>query len=383
MNRVLIVAAPIYSLGGGIRHCVAVATAVHEAGWETRLLLAERGAGADARAFVEKHAPFCTTRGHRGGPLKNIGKTLVALLLDRDVRSRSTLVYAPVPQSAIAAYLVFRLIGRRCRLAIGLQGRVIATGLPRWKRLIYTLLLRRCLADGSVEVWSVSMHAAEETAYELHLPANWLERTHILRNTAFATGDAPWVTPIRRQVAPTRARRSPAGSRRLLVLGRLSPEKGVSVAIAALRWLPEGTHLRICGTGPEERSLRAFAEQLGVAHRVQFAGWALDPREELRQADVLLVPSLQEGFPVAVLDALWAGCRVVASAVGGIKELYAACPSALEIVHPGDVHSLARAVETATSRSQAHAIPATLTWSAFSSRIASALSSPHIREAST
>ena len=102
-----------------------------------------------------------------------------------------------------------------------------------------------------------------------------------------------------------------------LVAGRLSPEKGVDVAIAAARLLP-GHRLWICGDGPERGRLEAAAPP-----DVRFLGHL--PRERLarliREVAVVAVPSRWwENLPYAVLEAQAAGRAVVASAMGGIPE---------------------------------------------------------------
>jgi len=112
----------------------------------------------------------------------------------------------------------------------------------------------------------------------------------------------------------------PAGSRPIwLYAGRLSPEKGVDVAIAAARALP-GADLWICGTGPEEARLRAIAHG---APNIRFLGH-LPQRilsRHIRTARAVVVPSRWfENFPYAVLEAQAAGCAVVASRIGGIPE---------------------------------------------------------------
>jgi glycosyltransferase involved in cell wall biosynthesis len=57
-------------------------------------------------------------------------------------------------------------------------------------------------------------------------------------------------------------------------------------------------------------------EELGLARSVEFLGWVDNLSSVLPRWDVFVLPSLEEGFPVSVLDAMAAGLPVVASAVG-------------------------------------------------------------------
>lgn len=367
MRALLIVASPLYSLGGGVRHCIAVAVAASQAGWGTEMLVGQRGRTFDAKSFIRTYAPGCQVRAHRGGTFTNLTRTFVGLLFHPALRSPDAAVYAPVPQSMGMAYLAFLLTGRQCQLVVGLQGRLIAEGLPGWKRRLYLAVLRRCLGDERVRVWAVTRHAAEETARELRLPRGWAAGVHILKNVAFSTGDAPWIEGTKDRPPADVVERRESG--RLLILARLSREKGVETAIEAVRWLQPADYLRVCGTGPDVSRLVQLAKDLGVTDRVQFKGWTADSDEELRCAEILLIPSFEEGFPIVALEGLWAGCPIVASEVGGLKELHHDHSAPLEFFPPGDPRSLARAVERVRGRRAQVAMPRSLTWKAFSGAV--------------
>ena len=127
-----------------------------------------------------------------------------------------------------------------------------------------------------------------------------------------------------------------------LVASRLTREKGVHVAIEAARGLP-GRVLHICGSGPEEASLRHLAADLPNVrfhgHLPQAALAALTAR-----ARVVAVPSLwPENLPYAVFEAQALGRPVVASAVGGIPEQIDDGVDGV-LVRPGDSAALRDAV---------------------------------------
>jgi glycosyltransferase involved in cell wall biosynthesis len=102
-------------------------------------------------------------------------------------------------------------------------------------------------------------------------------------------------------------------------VGRLSPEKGFDVAIRALSDVPGATFVLV-GDGSERERLEALARETGVAERVEFAGWSEEARRYLPGFDVFVLPSRQEGFPLAVVEAMLAGVPVVAADVGSVSE---------------------------------------------------------------
>ena len=108
-----------------------------------------------------------------------------------------------------------------------------------------------------------------------------------------------------------------------LFVGRLVALKNVPVLLRALSLVPAITrpHLVLAGEGPLLGELRATAQRLGVAAHVHFLGARDDTASLMQCADVLVLPSREEGLSNVILEAMAAGCPVVASAVGGNPEL--------------------------------------------------------------
>ncbi len=112
----------------------------------------------------------------------------------------------------------------------------------------------------------------------------------------------------------------------LLCVGRLAPEKGQALlleAIAAL--IREGcpVHLRLVGDGPDRTHLERQAAELGIAGNVTFAGW-VDHSALSRayaEADLFVLPSLAEGIPVVLMEAMAMQVPCVAPSITGIPEL--------------------------------------------------------------
>jgi glycosyltransferase involved in cell wall biosynthesis len=104
-------------------------------------------------------------------------------------------------------------------------------------------------------------------------------------------------------------------------IARLVPLKGLRYLIEAVRLLRDrNIDLEIAGAGPEESALRDIAQRFGLAPRIRFLGW-VQPTTILPRWDVFAMPSLEEAFGIAALEAMAAGLPVVATNVGGLPEL--------------------------------------------------------------
>jgi glycosyltransferase involved in cell wall biosynthesis len=124
--------------------------------------------------------------------------------------------------------------------------------------------------------------------------------------------------------------------------GRLIALKGIEYllrAAAALQAEFPGLRVEIAGAGPQREKLEETAAQLGLARRVDFLGWVDDIQSVLPRWDIFVMPSLEEGFPIAALDAMAAGLPVIASSVGGIPELVVDGGTGW-LVPPADVKAL-------------------------------------------
>ena len=112
------------------------------------------------------------------------------------------------------------------------------------------------------------------------------------------------------------------GQRVLLTAGEMIPRKNQALLLEVLRRLnhPSLT-LIILGHGKLQDELKVKAKALGVEAQVRFPGYRTDVFRFYGIADLFLFPSLQEGLPVAVMEAMAAGLPVVASGVRGNRDL--------------------------------------------------------------
>jgi glycosyltransferase involved in cell wall biosynthesis len=131
----------------------------------------------------------------------------------------------------------------------------------------------------------------------------------------------------------------------LATVGRLEPVKALHLAIDALCTddMPQDVHLHIVGTGPSESELRMRCEAAGIAARVHFLGFRRDVYNFIAHCDALLMPSLHEGLPYTLLEAMALGTPVIASRVGGLAEVIQNEVTGL-LVTPINVTALADAI---------------------------------------
>lgn len=109
---------------------------------------------------------------------------------------------------------------------------------------------------------------------------------------------------------------------RLLMLGRLTPQKGHRIVIKALVNLPEyDWKLEIVGSGPDEKKLKNLVNKNNLSNKITFYPATKTVLEVFQRNDIFLMPSLWEGLGITVMEAMTSGLLVVASNVDGLKEL--------------------------------------------------------------
>jgi teichuronic acid biosynthesis glycosyltransferase TuaC len=138
----------------------------------------------------------------------------------------------------------------------------------------------------------------------------------------------------------------------LLVPGRLAREKGIDVLLHALAGLERSdVTLLLAGEGPERPRLAALAAALGITARVRFEGFQPEARMPVyyAAADLVCLPSREEGWPDALMESLACGCPFVASDVGGVPEIRDLTGDGI-VVPPNDPRALAAALAGALTR---------------------------------
>jgi glycosyltransferase involved in cell wall biosynthesis len=127
---------------------------------------------------------------------------------------------------------------------------------------------------------------------------------------------------------------------------RFTEQKGLEYLLRALPTVRERVphvHLALAGYGPLEVELKEQAERLGLSDGIHFLGAREDMAEVLAALDVYALPSIWEGFPMVVLEAMAAGLPIVATRVGGVAEAVEHERTGL-LVAPRDPERLAAAL---------------------------------------
>lgn len=205
------------------------------------------------------------------------------------------------------------------------------TGFARLKMSLYTALDRAVIRGRRETVVAVSADMARRLAMRVGPEVCLIPNG--IRLAGLGRPDRP---------------RWPDGAPGGVVLGtaaRLVPVKGLDGLLEAVRLVSDAVpdvRLLVLGDGPLRAALESRAAALGLGRRVWFAGHQADVPCWLAAMDVFVLPSLAEGLPMSLLEAMAAGRPVVASRVGGVPEVVR---DGLEgrLVPPGDVRALAGA----------------------------------------
>jgi len=198
-------------------------------------------------------------------------------------------------------------------------------------------LAMRAAVAMSARTVAVSSALADRMGRDLCLPR---------RRIATVLNGVRYERPLRTTL---RAELGLAPDDRLLVsVGRLSEEKGHSYLVDAMAQLAArrpAVHLAISGSGPLDGALRTQTRDYGLCDRVHLLGLRSDVEAILAAADVFVLPSLREATPLALLEAMFAGCPIVASDVGDVAIALAHGKCGV-LVTPGNAGVLADAIES-------------------------------------
>lgn len=194
------------------------------------------------------------------------------------------------------------------------------------------------------EAWRVivcSQFMREELQRYFNTPANKID---VIFN-GVNSKPAHECTPV--EATALRTRYAPNGERLLFFVGRMVHEKGVHVLIRALpRILATYPQTKLLLAGKNGQKMWPLAYELGVEHAIEFLGFISDCERDgiYRVVDAAIFPSLYEPFGIVALEAMSCGCNVIASHVGGLREVVEHLRNGLA-VYPDDPLSIAWAVD--------------------------------------
>lgn len=134
--------------------------------------------------------------------------------------------------------------------------------------------------------------------------------------------DAAWITEKRTRKKFCQKYRIPENALVLLSVGELSRRKNHQAVITALSRLQrQDIYYLLCGQGEQEGRLKKQARELGIWQRVRMVGFQADMEDFYHYTDIFVLPSLQEGLSVALMEAMAAGNVCVVSDIRGNREL--------------------------------------------------------------
>ena len=171
------------------------------------------------------------------------------------------------------------------------------------------------------EAWRLivcSSYMAGELARFFDVP---LDKVTLIPNGVDVT---PFESCSAERMRELKTRYAPHGEKLLFYIGRITPEKGVQVLLQALPSIREKyPNVRLLVAGRNSEQMQPLVDELGIGEAVELLGFIdSETRECLyRSVDAAVFPSLYEPFGIVALEAMAAGCNVIASDAGGLNEV--------------------------------------------------------------
>jgi glycosyltransferase involved in cell wall biosynthesis len=315
------------SVGGGQRHVLWLAEGLVRDGYEIAVACERQGYLVDElRSVGIRHLPV------------DLGNHFSVKSLFRMIRLirefDPTIVHTHGGTAGVYGRIAARFLKRTTLHTYhGIHYLHFETG---WKKRIYLFLEQFLLR------WTDAIICVANSDLELALNHNLAER-----GKAFVIVNGINSRQFR---APDKPGKRKRGSKRGVTIvgtvGRLHEQKGHRYIIqAALEIVkqPEPVEFHIIGDGNLRSELELQVQTLGLQNVIRFLGSRTDIAAQLAQMDLFVLPSLWEGLPFVLLEAMSAGIPIIASEVDGVSEILEDGKDAL-LVPPRDPHALAMAI---------------------------------------
>jgi glycosyltransferase involved in cell wall biosynthesis len=286
------------------------------------------------RGRIESHAGF------RSIPFSLYNAALAWLTHFCDalrlIKKESVVVLAPTPLSGLGAVLAKLLVPRRMHLVVRVIGHTASKALyVKRSRLQFKLLEK---IERSVLCRADLVLPMGKFTHELTLAYGARPQTVIVLPFPVSWADVAKITGLPAKPA-------------VLFAGRLEREKGVDILLQAMRMVKKSlpnVHLLIAGDGSYRATLESLVDALDLRETVSFLGWLQADALQLAYKDSILLtmPSIcEEGLGMVLIEAGLMGRPVVASEIGGIRDVVRHGENGL-LVPPGDAMALANAIAT-------------------------------------
>ena len=252
-------------------------------------------------------------------------------------KKRPALVYMTLTPTGIGflkdMLLVFVVKAFRVGIVYHLHGK----GISSRRGLFWAFLYKRCFSSTRVILLSESLYPD----IQRFVPRS---RVFVIPNgVALGCGAVEW--------EKVRERRKSPHVFTIFFLGNLVKSKGVwTVMAAALKLKDKGLPFRLCVAGADfdvtREELSLWAEQNGLEGEVSLPGFLAGPRkaESFQAADIFVYPTVNDTFPLVLLEAMQYGLPVVTTAEGAVPDIVDANQTGF-IVPPGDAAALAERIE--------------------------------------
>jgi glycosyltransferase involved in cell wall biosynthesis len=205
-----------------------------------------------------------------------------------------------------------------------------------WRR---SIMIQQLISRGVDRYIAVSHDLARRLRQTLRFPSRKVCVVH--NGIPLAPFDRPASAALRTVLG------GEVGRPLVLTLARMNEQKGHEYLLEAAALVPEGRFV-LAGDGPCRVLLEAQARALDLDERVVFLGHRQDVPELLASCDLFVLPSLFEGLPLSILEAMATAKPVIATAVGGTAEAVLHGETGL-LVPPADPAALAAAIRTVLS----------------------------------
>jgi glycosyltransferase involved in cell wall biosynthesis len=327
------------TLGGSSENTIASCVALDQAGYECVLAASFRESDPASLGDARRRGCRLVNIAALGREVAPLGDLAALLELTRTMRrERAAIVHTHTSKAGFLGRLAARL-ARVPAVIHQPHGHIFYGYYGARRTAVFTALERRAAR------WTDRIITLTERGTEEHLARG------IGRPEQYVTVPSGVPTERLRASAPSRvearARLALDANAFVMVgLGRLVPIKGFDLLVRALPAVATAvpsTRLVLVGDGSERAKLEALAVSLGVRDRVRMTGETPDVAGHLVAADVVVVPSRNEGMGRVLVEAMALGVPVVATAVGGIPAVVVDGECG-RLVEPYDVEALASAL---------------------------------------
>jgi glycosyltransferase involved in cell wall biosynthesis len=324
------------TLGGSSENTIAACVALAQAGYPCTLATSFRKSDAASLDDARRRGCRVVDIPFLGRELAPLGD-LVALrqMLRLITAERPSIVHTHTSKAGFIGRLAAR-IARVPAVIHQPHGHIFYGYYGSRRTAFFTALERRAAR------WSDRIITLTERGTEEHLARE------IGRPEQYVAVPSGVPTEQLRAAAPSRAEARARlglepGAFVVVGLGRFIPIKGFDLLVRALPSVSahiDATRALLVGDGPERSSLAALAASLGVSGRLRMTGQTRDVAPHLAAADVVVVPSRNEGMGRVIVEAMALGLPIVATAVGGIPSVVTDGETG-RLIEPDDVEALA------------------------------------------